>query len=236
MGDANCLDRYDGQLRCAVITDERRRTDLTNGGGKIERAVSCDILLFDGTFTVVGTAENLTEGFPNCWIGYLGDRAVVTDRGSSSALVKLNGAEPQPDVTQLPKAVSAQAIRSLDGLGYTAFYQSEAGKLTLTVYDPEMALLAERTFGSDHSSTLENLAGYFTDGASGIIAFSADDSYCVYGFDPDKGLTLKGDVFLSDWAWNARGFILDGFLYVADTCEMFIYDLTDFSLVSRIEF
>ena len=234
--DPRCLDRYDGQMRCAVIRDERWRTDLANGGGKIERSVSCDILLFDGTFTVVGAAENLSEGFPDCWIGYLGDKAVVTDRGSSSALVKLNGVELQPDVTQLPKAVSAQAIRSLDDLGYTAFYRSEAGKLTLTVYDAEMEPLVERIFGSDHSSTLENLAGYFTDGASGIIAFSADDSYCVYGFDPEKGLSLKGDVFLSDWAWNARGFILDGYLYVADTRELFIYDLTDFSLISRVEF
>ena len=236
VGNANCLDRYDGQLRCAVVTDERRRTDYAGGLTKIETITSCDILMLDRTLTVAWKAEDLTEGYPHCWIGYLGDRAVVTNEGSSSVLVKLNTGSPAPEKKTLSSAVSAQAIRALGELGYTAFYRSEAGKLTLTVYDTELETLFERSFGSDHSSTLENLAGYFTDGASGIIAFSADDSYCVYGFDPDKGLTLKGDVFLSDWAWNARGFILDGFLYVSDTCEMFIYDLTDFSLVSRIEF
>ena len=99
-----------------------------------------------------------------------------------------------------------------------------------------MTPVCERTFGSDHSSTLENQAGYFADGEANVIAFSADDSYCVYGFDPDQGLVLRGDVFLTDWAWNARGFCLDGLLYVADTKEVCIYDLSDFSCLKQLSF
>ncbi len=234
IGDSRCLDRYEGQFRCAAIKDERRRTDYENGTHKIERITPCDIMLLDGSMKVAASAE-MSDGASDTWVGFLGDRAVLTHE-NGSILARLSDADALRDTRTLSRKVIAQAIRNLGEKGYSAFYRSEAGKLTLTVYDTELETLFERSFGSDHSSTLENLAGYFTDGASGIIAFSADDSYCVYSFDAEKGLTLKGNVYLSDWAWNARGFVLDGMLYVADTRELFIYNLSDFSVVNQIKF
>lgn len=234
IGDSRCLDRYEGQFRCAAIKDERRRTDYENGRHKIERITSCDIMLLDGSMKVAASAE-LSDGDSDTWVGFLGDRAVITHE-NGSILARLSDAEALRDTKTLSRRVMAQAIRDLGEKGYSAFYRSEAGKLTLTVYDTELEPLFERSFGSDHSSTLENQAGYFADGDSGIIAFSADDSYCVYALEADKGLTLRGNVYLNDWAWNARGFILDGSLYVADKKELFIYDLTDFSKLNQIVF
>ncbi len=235
VGDSRCLDRYEGQLRCAAIKDERRRTDYENGLHEISRLTSCDIVLLDGSLHSAAAAADLADGNTDCWIAYLGDRAVVTQEAGSN-LARLSGGDASHDVIKLSRSVRAHAIRSLGVKGCSAFYRSEAGKLTLTVYDAAMEPLFERSFGSDHSSTLENQAGYFADGETGVVAFSADDSYCVYSFDAEKGLTLKGNVYLSDWAWNARGFVLDGMLYVADTRELFIYNLSDFSVVNQIKF
>ena len=235
-GDPHCLDRYADQLRCAVIRDERRRTDYDSGLHVIDTETSCDmLLLLDSSLTVASEVCDLADGNADGWIGYLGDRAVVTEQERGSSLILLDGSS-DANVKQLSQTVLAQSIRSLGDQGYTAFYRSEAGKLTLTVYDEEMEPLSERSFGSDHSSTLENQAGYFSDGEAGVIAFSADDSYCVYGWSEEKGLYLRGDIYMDDWAWNARGFYLDEVLYVANTQELLLYELKDFTCLKHIRF
>ncbi len=234
---ADCMDYDNGVLRCAVSLDQRLYSSYGSapGKGSIKREWGKALYLLDDQFNVVGRVSDLTDADQDCWIGFLGGKAVVTEAGSqSSYLTDLTEPSLIREREALAAPVAADCIRPLGDSGFTAFYRTEAGKLSLTVYDDSLSPLSTRFFGRDHSSTLENRAGYFTDAEANIIAFSADDSYCIYGFDTEKGLYLRGDVFLQDWAWNARGFCADGYLYIVDTREIFVYDPGEFTQVTHI--
>ena len=225
----DCLEIRDGELYCAVSADERRITRFSSGRGEESREYGFALLRLNKDLVPTDTLRLFSEGDEDGWIGFLDDTAVFSGVDSgNSYLIDLSEGESLSFRT-LDTSVMADSIRSLGDNGYSAFYRTGSGKLSLTVYDTSMAPLDERLFGSDHSNTLENLAGYFAHGDPSVIAFSADDSYCVYGLDEDGKLFLRGDVFLTDWAWNARGFLYDGLLYVSDTKEIFVYDTADFS-------
>ena len=232
----DCARMRDGELFFAVSTDVRRLTNYASGHGDVQRKYGFALLRLDEGFNVTDSVSLFSDGDEDGWIGYLDDTAVFTGVSSgTSYLLDLSEGNGLSFRT-LDASVMADSIRSLGNNGYTAFYRTGSGKLTLTVYDRAMAVLDERVFGSDHSNTLENLHGYFADGDASVIAFSADDSYCVYGLDENGKLVLRGDVFLSDWAWNARGFLRDGLLYVADTKEIFVFDTEDFSRLLKTAF
>ena len=192
--------------------------------------------MLDEGLNTVGKISGDPEAAQIRWIGFLGEKAVLTMTDDSSVVADM--LNPPEDVSALPKVgeVEAVAIRSFGENGYTAFYRSEARKLRLTIYDGKMAAMDSRDFGSDHSSTLENVHGYMADGIANIIAFSADDSYCFYGFDKKEGLYFRSSVFLDDWAWNARGYRSGEYFYVADTKELVVLSVPELAEISRIYF
>ena len=233
--DSGCMDLYDGTLRCLTQIDQRL---YTSGDPEQwdERIRGTAVYLLDEGLNTVGKISGDPEAAQIRWIGFLGEKAVLTMTDDSSVVADM--LDPPEDVSALPKVgeVEAVAIRSFGENGYTAFYRSEARKLRLTIYDGKMAAMDSRDFGSDHSSTLENVHGYMADGIANIIAFSADDSYCFYGFDKKEGLYFRSSVFLDDWAWNARGYRSGEYFYVADTKELVVLSVPELAEISRIYF
>lgn len=170
------------------------------------------------------------------WVGFLGSTAAVSTDDGRTFLADLSEPPASPSGNALKTEINAHAIRSFGESGYTAFYRTGPGKLELTVYDEKLKMMDSKSFGSDHSSTLDNLRGYTVDGRDGIVAFSADDSYCLYSFGKKEGLTYRAGVYLNDWAWNARGFSDEGYFYTADRNEIAVTDKKDMSEIQRVYF
>ena len=99
---------------------------------------------------------------------------------------------------------------------------SSAGQMALALYDSSLKKTAERTFGSDYSSTLESLQSYIVLPEKNLLGFAADDSYCLYA-ENNGEIEYCLSVFLTDWAWNARAFEQNGYLCIADRREAFVY-------------
>ena len=233
--DSACLDLYDDCLRCFTKLNQR----LYTSGNPAEweyRETGSAVYLLDNELSVRGKISAAVDQPQICWVGFLQDRAALTTDDGKSMLCSLT--DPPADLADLPKenGLAADAVRTYGDMGFTAFYQSDPGKLELTIYDEKLKAMDTCIFGSDHSSTLENTRGYTTDGNADIIGFSADDSYCLYGFDKKEGLYFRTDVFLNDWAWNARGISGDKYFYIADSREIVALDKADLSEVIRIAF
>ena len=236
LSGTDCLYQCDGVLSCVVSVDQRRFTTYSSGQGDAVREQFFALCRLDEDMTVMDFTPLASEGNEDGWVGFLADRAVFTGVSSGISTL-LDMSDPQNvSLSFLSDAVMADTVRSLGENGYSVFYRSSSGKLTLTVYDSSFSVLDRRVFGSDHSNTLENRSGYFTHGEGELIAFSADDSYCVYGLDENGTIILIGDVYLTDWAWNARGFWYDDTLYVADTREIVACNLSDFSDLQKTVF
>jgi len=232
--DSSCLDLFDGTLRCLTRLDQRL---YTSGDPEQwdQRWDGSALYLLDASLRPAGKIS-AGEDAPIRWAGFLGDKAVLTLTDGDSLLVDLK--DLPEDLSDLPAVatVEAQAVRSFGEKGYTAFYRTGARKLSLTLYDEKMSALAARAFGSDHSSTLENAHGYIADGDANVVSFSADDSYCIYGYDKSEGLYFRSSVYLDDWAWNARGFRRGEFFYVADTKEIAVLTVSDLEEITRVNF
>ena len=109
-------------------------------------------------------------------------------------------------------------------------------RMTITFCDRNMKPAASKTFASDHSSTLENHRAYITDAGRDLLTFTADDSYCIYGYDAEKGIVLRSDVFLNDWAWNAKGLLVGELLYIADGKEIIVLSAETLETLTELTF
>ena len=114
--------------------------------------------------------------------------------------------------------------------------QNALGRMTITFCDRNMKSAASKTFASDHSSTLENHRAYITDADRDLLTFTADDSYCIYGYDSEKGIVLRADVYLNDWAWNAKGLLIGDLLYIADGKEIVVLSAETLEKVAELTF
>ena len=235
LSDSGCLDLHNGVLRCLTSLDQRLYTSGTSEQWD-KRVTGSALYLLDEELHPVGKIAADEGEAQLCWVGFMGDKAVMTSDDGRSVLADLLDPPGTPSALPGIPAVKAQAIRPYGETGCTAFYRTEDRKLELTVFDGNMKSLDTILLGSDHSSTLENLPGYTVDGAANIIAFSADDSYCIYGFDKKDGICFRSAVYLNDWAWNARGFSAGDWFYVADSRELVILAKSDLTETGRIYF
>ena len=165
------------------------------------------------------------------WVGLLKDCAVFTAEDGQSYLCLHDGDDVQP----LEEPLRGGTILPWGDEGYMAFYRTDGSAMTLSVRDEQLQEVASRSFGSDHSNTLESRRSYYTDAQANILGFAADDSYCFYGFSEEEGLYFRTDVFLKDWAWNARLLRVGDYLIVADTVETYVYDESTLQLLSSLE-
>ena len=228
LANIGCLDAREGTVRLLTALDQRL---YPVSGGDLEyareEAVSgTAIYILDGDLNQAAKADFPANSEEIQWIGYFGDKAIVSLRdGETSIPVEFAGTAAPTVGTPLADYVTAIAAHPWRDDGYTAFALESSGKLTLTVYDSNFKLLSRRSFGSDHTSTLEHIERYLSDGEENLMGFTADDGYCLYGYSTEWGIFFREDVFLNDWTWNARGFYRDGYFYVADKREMFVLSI-----------
>lgn len=158
------------------------------------------------------------------WAGLLDEKIVYTTESGESYLIRMDEDELTAEALSVP--VSGEVIVPCDEDGCLAFYRAQNGRMTLSIRDSELREIGVRTFGSDHSNTLESRRSYFSDSGAKLLGFAADDSYCFYSFEATDGLSFLTDVFLKDWAWNARAFRIGERIAVVDTTEVFLLDLS----------
>ncbi len=234
--DASALDFRGGELRYAA----RLRHGLYTGSADDplwrDRQTGVRVAVLDGDLRLVSAADDTSASGSVSWVGLLSDTAVTTTAAGVSRLVSLPGGSAAFGADTLADTVLADVILPWGTQGYMVFYQPEGGKLTLSVRDGALWELSGRSFGSDHSNTLESRECYLADESINVFGFAADDSYCIYGLDETGDLVFRKDVFLNDWAWNTRCIPLDGRLYVADTREVFTLDAGTLEILDQLTF
>ncbi len=193
-------------------------------GGVLWRMTQRGIRL--GASALYDTASwelDFTEEEGIAWAGLLDREIAYTTRSGESYLVHTDAETPSPKLLDTP--VWGDVILPWGNDGYLTFTQPESGRLGLSVRDREFRELGARSFGSDHSNTLESRRSYFSDREDNLFGFAADDSYCFYSCEEGKGLTFRTDVFLQDWAWNTRAFRIGERIAVVNTMQVFLMNV-----------
>ncbi len=174
----------------------------------------------DAALTVTAKLSELPNGDGILWAGFTPETVLLSgENGSCIADLSVPGT-----ITAVPggDAILADALLPWKNGGYAAFRHESAGQMALALYDSSLKKTAERTFGSDYSSTLESLQSYIVLPEKNLLGFAADDSYCLYA-ENNGEIEYCLSVFLTDWAWNARAFEQNGYLCIADRREVFVY-------------
>ena len=232
--DPSALDYRNGELRYAAQLRQGLYTGDAAQPFWRDRETGTRIAVLDKDLQLLDAADIGSSQDAVSWVGLLRDTAVMTTAGGESRMIPISGDGTASGTVSLSDTVRADAILPWGERGYMAFYRSQEGKLTLSVRDTGLRELTVRTFGSDHSNTLESRECYLADESINVFGFAADDSYCIYGLDDNSRLVFRKDVFLNDWAWNARCFRAGDKLYVADTRELFVLDKGTLEILNHL--
>ncbi len=174
----------------------------------------------DASLAVTAKLSELPDGSSIVWAGFTPDTVLLSgENGSYIADFSVPGSIT---ASSGGNAIAADALLPWKNGGFAAFRHETAGQMVLSLYDASLKKTAERTFGSDYSSTLESLQSYIVLPEKNLLGFAADDSYCLYA-ENNGEIEYCLSVYLNDWAWNARAFEQNGFLCIADRREVFMY-------------
>ena len=174
----------------------------------------------DDCLAVTAKLSELPDGSGINWAGFTPDAVLLSgEKGSYIADFSVPGSIT---ASSSGDAIAADALLPWKNGGFAAFRHEAAGQMVLSLYDASLKKTAERTFGSDYSSTLESLQSYIVLPEKNLLGFAADDSYCLYA-ENNGEIEYCLSVYLNDWAWNARAFEQNGFLCIADCREVFVY-------------
>ncbi len=191
-------------------------------GGPVPAAEPSGSTLYalDASLAVTAELSQLPDGGSIVWAGFTPETVLLSgDTGSYIADLSASGAIT---ASSGGDAIAADALLPWKNGGFAAFRHETAGQMVLSLYDSSLKKTAERTFGSDYSSTLESLQSYIVLPEKNLLGFAADDSYCLYA-ENNGEIEYCLSVFLTDWAWNARAFEQNGYLCIADRREAFVY-------------
>lgn len=212
----DCLDVYEGTIRCLAKLSQGRYTLYGEEKVTEEEISQPAILLYDEALQPLSQVIALSDGSSIGWAGFAGESILLTNAEKTASCVMRLG-ELSPAAAE---GTTGMYLRLWDESGFVLYDHNERGTVTMTLCDASMNLLASKTFGSDHSSTLENHRAYIADAQSNLLTLTADDSYCIYGYSPEKGIELRADVYLNDWAWRAEGMKIGEGLYIVDGKEV----------------
>lgn len=191
-------------------------------GGPVPAAEKSGSTLYmlDASLAVTAQLSELPDGSGIIWAGFTPDAVLLSgEKGSYIADFSVPGSIT---ASSSGDAIAADALLPWKNGGFAAFRHEAAGQMVLSLYDASLKKTAERTFGSDYSSTLESLQSYIVLPEKNLLGFAADDSYCLYAENSGE-IEYCLSVYLNDWAWNARAFEQNGFLCIADRREVFVY-------------
>lgn len=191
-------------------------------GGPVPAAEKSGSTLYmlDASLAVTAQLSELPDGSSIVWAGFMPETVLLSgEKGSYIADFSVPGSIT---ASSSGDAIAADALLPWKNGGFAAFRHESAGQMVLSLYDASLKKTAERTFGSDYSSTLESLQSYIVLPEKNLLGFAADDSYCLYA-ENNGEIEYCLSVYLNDWAWNARAFEQNGFLCIADRREVFVY-------------
>lgn len=218
--EKNAVASYDGGFVCLTEQSAGYRKTYESGDDAAVQSVPGRMLYtLDTALSVTAKLSELPDGSGIAWAGFTPESVLLSgETGSYIADLSVPGT-----ITALPggDAVAADALLPWISGGYAAFRSETAGQMTLALYDAALRKTAEHTFGSDHSGTLESLQSYITLPSRNLLGFSADDSYCLYA-EQNGEIVFCQNLFLNDWAWNARAFEQNGLLCIADRKEVLV--------------
>ena len=187
----------------------------------------------DSSLACTASLSKLPNGENIVWAGFASDKVLLS--GESASYIADVSASDNIAVSDGGDPMQADVLLSWTNGGYAAFRSESAGKLTLCLYDSSLKKTAERTFGSDYSSTLESTQSYMSLPEKNILGFSADDSYCLYT-ENNGEIEFVKNFFLNDWAWYARAAEQGENILLADRRELKIISAETFDVVTEYTF
>ena len=233
ISDSGCLDLGKDGIRCLAAVSRGRYTEMS-GADRVssEKTEGTAVFLLDEELKTADTLDSLPDGSRIGWAGFAGERLLLTAEDRSSSCVYDAGGWGEPSA----EALTGRYLRAWGDSLYVLYELNAQSRMTITFCDRNMKPAASKTFASDHSSTLENHRAYITDAGRDLLTFTADDSYCIYGYDAEKGIVLRSDVFLNDWAWNAKGLLVGELLYIADGKEIIVLSAETLETLTELTF
>ena len=178
------------------------------------------LYMLDASLAVAAQLSELPDGSSIVWAGFTPETVLLS--GEKASYIADFSVPGSITASGSGDAIAADALLPWKNGGFAAFRHEGAGQMVLSIYDTSLKKTAERTFGSDYSSTLESLQSYIVLPEKNLLGFAADDSYCLYA-ENNGEIEYCLSVYLNDWAWNARAFEQNGFLCIADRREVFVY-------------
>ena len=230
--DSGCMDIHDGTIRCLAEISRGRVTEPVIQDHAADHEEGSALIFLNDTLETVGSVNAFPDGSRFSWAGFAGDRILLTGEGRTASCV-YNGTDWGEMVSG---GTAGRYIRKWGENGLVVFDQNNMGRLTISICDISGETIASKSFGSDHSSTLENNRAYIADEEANLLTFTADDSFCVYGYSAEKGIELIADIYLNDWAWNAEGIRIGDLLYIVDSREVKIVSTDTFEEIFQRTF
>jgi len=147
--------------------------------------------------------------------------------------------------SQLQPAAESSAADKFEGYLYNwtegsfiGLGRDETGVLRLSHLtmgtDGALQETAAKTFGSDYSKTLSSSDAIYVNAEQNIIGFAADDGYSFYRCSEEAGFESLFDAYITDWPWHVRCRTVGENLYMTDRSTVYVYSLTDMTLIHTL--
>ncbi len=251
------MDEYNGNLR--LVTLENRYsysiyTDETMGFTNYrdgENRQSSNVYVLDPGLNVVGSITGLAENEVIYSARFDGDYGYFCTFERVDPLFAVDFRNPAA-----PVILSALKIPGfseylhvwddglLFGLGQNTKLISEGENewvttdgLKLSMFDTSdpanVTEAATLSLNENYSEALHNHKAVLVDREKNLIAFAAEHTYKVYGYD-GSGFVLKGEIAVDDLSWNARGLYIGDSFYIVDTQNIYLLDMGTLTLAATI--
>lgn len=226
------LDEHNGYLR--VVVTEYGEGITTNA-----------LLVLDANLTIVGSLKGLAEDERVYSVRFDGDVGYFVTFRQVDPLFTVDLSDPTKPVIQSQLKIPgfSQYLHPygkglLLGIGMHTDENGRSTFMKLSMFDVSdpTAVTESDVFVLDqrYGEVLYNHKAVLIDIEKNLIGFAtADNTYHVYGYDPENGFTLKARVAALDGN-STRGIYIGEYLYVTSSNGVLSYRLHDFSGVGAL--
>ena len=248
------LDEYNGNLRVVTSTHTESWTEYTDEQMDWTNSIWADsknsnaLYVLDGSMNVIGSIENLSENEQVYGVRFDGATGYVVTFRQVDPLFAVDLSDPaHPTVLSALKIpgfseyLHVYSVGRLFGLGMDA--DEETGRtsgMKLTMFNTEdptdVTVKHTLKLDSDYSSALYNHKAILISADQSIIAFPAENGYDIYGYADDTGFYKRASITGVEWVGDGRGLYIGDNAYIVSNNTVTVLDMTDFSIVTQIEF
>ncbi len=152
---------------------------------------------------------------------------------ATAQVVHIIGTDEEEPVLSVGTAgpVSADLAAAWNSDSYLFFRRSADGITKLSVWGEGRGEFASRTFAGDFISAVDHPESFMILPDKNIIAFPAEDSYCVFRLDGSDSIVLSVDAYSSGPAGGMSAALSDRYLFIAGGDTLVCYDTTDWTEV-----